>query len=234
MTRTRPADDRHPDSDSLVERARVHVFDVDHTLTRHSTGRRFAEAGVAEGLFSRRQLLTLPFFYLRYRMGRLSLRDLSREIGLLAGLSHDSIARVAARAWEEGVRHDLFPQAVAHVAACQDAGCRVVLASTSFVTILEPLASALGIATVIGSRIELVDDVATGWLIDGPCYAEAKAQRVLAWAREEGVDPTTCAFYSDSFHDLPLLERVGSPVAVRPDALLARRARAEGWPIVRW
>jgi phosphoserine phosphatase len=41
-------------------------------------------------------------------------------------------------------------------------------------------------------------------------------------------------FYTDSISDLPLLERVGHPVAVNPDPRLARLARKRGWPIERF
>ena len=39
-------------------------------------------------------------------------------------------------------------------------------------------------------------------------------------------------FYSDSFNDLPLLQAVSNPVAVRPDARLRAHALRAGWPIL--
>jgi phosphoserine phosphatase len=41
-------------------------------------------------------------------------------------------------------------------------------------------------------------------------------------------------FYSDSYDDVPLLERVGTAIAVNPDARLRRKARASGWAITHW
>jgi len=38
--------------------------------------------------------------------------------------------------------------------------------------------------------------------------------------------------YADSFTDLPLLERVGHPVAVYPDSQLTAHARSQGWEIM--
>ena len=40
-------------------------------------------------------------------------------------------------------------------------------------------------------------------------------------------EASTC--YSDSHNDLPLLQRVTRPVAVDPDATLAREAERRGW-----
>jgi phosphoserine phosphatase len=39
-------------------------------------------------------------------------------------------------------------------------------------------------------------------------------------------------FYSDSLNDLPLLDAVSDPVAVRPDARLRQHALRAGWRIV--
>jgi phosphoserine phosphatase len=51
-------------------------------------------------------------------------------------------------------------------------------------------------------------------------------------ARWDGLDLGQCYGYSDSASDLPMLQAVGHPVAVNPDARLGRHARVHGWPIV--
>jgi len=48
------------------------------------------------------------------------------------------------------------------------------------------------------------------------------------------VDLAASAFYSDSYNDLPMLSRVGTAVAVNPDARLRRHARERGWRIEQW
>ena len=55
-----------------------------------------------------------------------------------------------------------------------------------------------------------------------------------AFAAEHDVDLDCSAFYSDSFNDLPLMNRVGTAVAVNPDARLRRYARRRGWRTERW
>ena len=49
-----------------------------------------------------------------------------------------------------------------------------------------------------------------------------------------GFDLHEAVFYSDSITDLPLLEQVGTPVAVCPDRRLRGVARARGWRIEEW
>ena len=52
------------------------------------------------------------------------------------------------------------------------------------------------------------------------------------WAERAGVNLADCTFYSDHVADLPLLEAVGTPVAVGPNRALERVARARGYRIL--
>jgi hypothetical protein len=64
-------------------------------------------------------------------------------------------------------------------------------------------------------------------------YRAGKAVAIEELAGREGIDLAASYAYSDSESDLPMLEAVGHPVAVNPDAALARIARERGWEIVR-
>jgi phosphoserine phosphatase len=55
-----------------------------------------------------------------------------------------------------------------------------------------------------------------------------------AFANERGFALEDACFYSDSITDLPLLEAVGTPIIVNPDARLRRHAKRRGWRIERW
>ncbi len=65
-------------------------------------------------------------------------------------------------------------------------------------------------------------------------YRSGKATAIRELAEREGFDLTACYAYSDSESDLPMLETVGHPVAVNPDATLARIARERGWDVLRF
>ena len=65
-------------------------------------------------------------------------------------------------------------------------------------------------------------------------YREGKAQAIRELAAREGIDLPASWAYSDSESDLPMLRAVGHPVAVNPDAELARVAREEGWEVMRF
>ena len=65
-------------------------------------------------------------------------------------------------------------------------------------------------------------------------YGPYKADAIRALASREGFDLAESYAYSDSITDEPMLRAVGNPVAVNPDRELARVARDEGWPIMRF
>lgn len=106
------------------------------------------------------------------------------------------------------------------------------IVSASPQELVEPLARSLGMTGGIGTQSEVVDGVYTGRL-DGPfVYGEGKAEAIAKIAAEKGYDLRLCYGYSDSASDLPMLEMLGHPVAVNPDAPLQTVARQRGWPIV--
>lgn len=206
---------------------------MDHTITRHSTGRRFVELGRIAGLISFRTLLELPLLYIRYRLGLLDIRHVNRPVEPLAGLTEERLRELGVESFEQGTKQDIFPEMAELIARLRELEREVVLASTSFRFLLEPLAHHLGATGLVCSELELEAGIATGEMRGSPCYAEEKARRVAEYCGCTGCDVSRASFYTDSHHDLPLLKRVAAPVAVHPDLRLTWRARKLGWPVIR-
>jgi phosphoserine phosphatase len=93
------------------------------------------------------------------------------------------------------------------------------------------LARRLGLTGALGTVAETADGVYTGRLVGGLLHGAAKAAAVQALAEREDLDLSRCSAYSDSANDLPLLNLVGHPNVVNPDAELRAQAREHGWPI---
>jgi phosphoserine phosphatase len=75
----------------------------------------------------------------------------------------------------------------------------------------------------------------TGEVVGEPCFRRHKCCHVERWLGAQGLaladfDPSS--FYSDSFHDLPLLQAVRRPVVVDADAALTLHAQALGWELL--
>lgn len=98
-----------------------------------------------------------------------------------------------------------------------------------------PLARELTIEHLVCSELELdAEGCLTGRPQDPLCYGKGKLLRTERLAAQLGFNLRDAVFYSDSITDLPLLEQVGTPVAVCPDRRLRRLARARGWRVEEW
>lgn len=211
----------------------VAFFDVDRTIIDGSSGAEFLITGVGRGLFPPSALLVIPLVAVRLHLGLLRPRPGGWRMRALVGLSRATLEQLG-RECLGRLRARVFPQARAAMRSARDRGEGVVLATSSLDLIVRPLADELGVDELIAATLEFDDGLCTGALAGDLPLGERKRDRCLAYLRSRGVDAGQCSFYSDSSYDLPLLEAVGTPVAVNPDAALRRMARARGWPTLRW
>lgn len=109
----------------------------------------------------------------------------------------------------------------------------IITATNSFVT--GPIASAFGIANLIGTVPAEINGEFTGKVTGTPSFQQGKITRLNEWLAERGQglsDFGTTWFYSDSHNDLPLMKLVDKPIAVNPDPILLAYAEDHAWPIM--
>jgi HAD superfamily hydrolase (TIGR01490 family) len=210
----------------------IDFFDVDHTLTRRSSGSRFVSLAMRKGLLPLRLLVILPWYSLTYRLGVFRLREYDQGFPYLQGIPRSRLEQLARESFESRLKGDLFEAAVGLVRRMRAEGRRIVLATSSLDFIVAPLAEHLGVDGLLATTLEFVDGACTGRIVGVPMFRREKKVRVLEFLSAEGVLPEDCSFHSDSIYDLPLLESVGRPVAVNPDPRLRRIARRRGWEIM--
>jgi phosphoserine phosphatase len=133
-----------------------------------------------------------------------------------------------------GILPRIYPQMMRVVRDHQDAGLRCYIVTAASQEMVVKLADVLAMDGAIGTPSEIVDGVYTGRLAGPFVYGEGKAKALRAFADEKGIDLKQSWAYSDSASDLPMLQAVGHPVAVNPDAELEELARREGWEIFRF
>jgi HAD superfamily hydrolase (TIGR01490 family) len=211
---------------------KLHIFDVDYTIVRCSTVREFILAGLLGGVVGLSIVFYLPWLFIQYRRHGSSGRHVEQAYPFLKGAKRTALDTLAAVVFARRIRPRLDSVIVNRITAIREAGGHVIIASSSFRTILEPLASYLGISELVTSELEFRDGATTGRVAGQPAFGDGKLSRILTWLDEHGLDPADCAFYSDSHHDLPLLQAVGQPVAVNPGKKLRHVARQAGWEIV--
>ena len=212
-------------------------FDLDRTLIEGSSAFHFGRAAYKAGLRSRRRLAQDVWANLRFRLRGstdAATDELSRRIlDSLSGLRRRDLARLAPEVLT-GVLPRVYPQMLRLAYEHQDAGRQAFIVTAASHDIAELLAHVLVLDGGIGTRYELEDGVYTGRLAAPMTYREGKADAVRRVASERGIDLSASYAYSDSESDVPMLRAVGHPVAVNPDAELARIAREEGWLVMRF
>jgi HAD superfamily hydrolase (TIGR01490 family) len=207
-------------------------FDVDHTITDGSTGRRFAETAARRGVLKLRHLAMIPISYALYRLGGGGIAFFEGQFPVLRGVEKTLFEELGRDVFERRTRKALRPEMRKLIESIKADGGEVILATSSLDFIVRPLADLLGIDILLASELEYKDGRCTGTLAGKALFGHAKRDAVLSYARGRGVALADCAFYSDSIHDLPLLLEVGKPVAVAPDRRLRREAEARGWSIL--
>jgi HAD superfamily hydrolase (TIGR01490 family) len=210
----------------------LHLFDVDHTITRGSTGRRFAEAAALRGIIKLRYLAMIPFNYAAYRLGSGGASFFEGEFPGIVGVEREVLENLGREVFDRRTRKALRPGMLALIASIKAEGGAVVLATSSLDFIVRPLAELIGADAVLSSSLEFEDGRCTGRMAGAVLFGAAKLEAARSYAQVRGIALSDCSFYSDSIHDLPLLLEAGRPVAVCPDRRLRLEARRRGWAIL--
>ena len=213
---------------------RFALFDLDYTLLDFDSDHAWGEFLCREGRVDAREYRARnDAFYADYRAGRLDmdafLRFSLRPLGEIPWMELLELRERFMRSEEAG---RVKPRARELVRLHAAAGERtaVVTATNRFVT--EPFARAFGVDALLATELETSGGRPTGRPLGEPCFREGKIRHAEAWLAPLGGRLEDCSFYSDSLNDLPLLGRVGRPVAVDPDPRLEAEARARGWEIL--
>lgn len=211
-------------------------FDLDRTLIDVNSAILWARAERRDGNLSLLQLIKVLYWAGLYHLSLVN-AETTAEVAL-AHYRHRSVADLERRAREwfhREIRHRLRPGARQALDWHHRAGHLLVLLTTSFHHAAREAAETWGFDAWIANRpLEDEQGRMIGQCEKPLCFGSGKVARAERWAEQNRVTLQDCFFYSDSFTDLPMLERVGNPRVVAPDPRLRRLARARGWPILSW
>ncbi len=157
----------------------------------------------------------LRYFYQRYK-----------------GAPLKQLERDAAEMLSDLILIKSFPAGLRRVRAHRAAGHQTVLITGALDIAVEPLRPLFD--HIIAAKIDRKDGKLTGEMLDVPPTGEVRAQLMVDWAEENGLDPQQGVAYADSASDLPMLEAVGYPVAVNPETRLVTIAERRGWLTENW
>ena len=125
-----------------------------------------------------------------------------------------------------------FPDGLARLRRHRALGHRTILITGALDFVVEPLRPLFD--EIVCAQLGQKDGLYTGRLEKLPPIGEARALILADYAESEGLRLDESIAYADSASDLPMLEAVGFPVAVNPEAKLAAIARRRGWHVEHW
>jgi HAD superfamily hydrolase (TIGR01490 family) len=207
---------------------------MDNTLLRVDTGMSWTKFLYRRGELPASMLAKAIYWSALYKLAVLDMETVFTK--LCMDLAGDSEADMIAKCdvwYREHVAPHVAPAARVAVEHHRQAGHTIVLATGSTVYAARPVAKGVGIDHVLSSQLEVVGGSFTG-KPSALCFGRHKVTLAEQWAASHGIDLARSYFYSDSYNDLPMLARVGTAIAVNPDARLRRHAKKNGWAIQQW
>lgn len=210
-------------------------FDVDHTLIDVNSGRKWLEYLWREGQISIPNALRSIKWLVQYRMSMLDYEDVTRRVtNLYAGSSVHDLQEEVNRWFQAEITPTITRQARERIEEHRRQGHVLVMLTSGTRFSTEPLRRALDIPHLLCTQVDEADGTLTGTYTAPACYGQGKVHWAEEFAKRHDVDLGQSFFYSDSYSDLPMLERVGRPRVVNPDPRLKRRAISKGWGYEIW
>lgn len=218
-----------------LESAPIAFFDLDLTLLWTNSAHLWLRRARRKKKVSKRFLVKGAFWLLLYRLGVSRLeRVLEKGVASLQGLNEAELERSIHEFWEEEVSHTLRDRGREAIKKHHERGERCVLLTSSSVYIARHAQRELGLDDIVSTVFEVTDGHLTGRTKGPMCYGDGKLSLAKAYADQYKTPLSECAFYTDSYSDVSVLEQVGRPVVVNPDPRLKRFAQRKGWPVVDW
>jgi fatty acyl-CoA reductase len=228
----RAAIDRRKDRGDVLA-----VFDVDGTLVETNVVEYFlwmrlrAQPVDEWPAFMAQMLREAPrWLYLERRSRAEFQRSFYREYD---GLDYEVMKGLGREALDAVTLRRIYPEGMRRIREHKRAGHRVLLLTGALDVVVEPLAELLEVE-VDCAHLLVKEGRLTGDLQAPPPAGEARATLLEEYAGSHGIVLSESFAYADSLSDLGMLELVGTPVAVNPDARLSQVAGQRGWRVERW
>ena len=207
------------------------IFDLDDTLLCGDCEREWINFLFSKGLLENPETI-LNKFDLEYRKGVLNFTEYSSFIQKpIKGLSKEKVGIFVDEFIKKHIKSltDNLTKELLDEAKLAD---KVLIASGSHDFLVRAIGNFLGINSIIGTPVEIKDDIFSGKLSGEPTFAEGKVRAVEKWCSQNNQKLEESVFYSDSINDLPMFEACALPIVVDPDEKLKKISKERSYRII--
>ena len=209
------------------------IFDLDNTLIEGDSDRNWGQFLVEEKLVSEDYLLESEKFYSSYYDGNLDIDSfLNFCLEPLKNNQMDKLINIRKKFIDTKIKPIIRDKAMRVVLGEIKKNNKVIIATATNSFVTEPIAELFSVKELIATEFEIIDNKFTGKVKGLPCFREGKLGKVNEWLESQSYDLCDATFYTDSFNDLPLLEKVGKAIVVDGDDKLTLLAKKNGWECV--
>jgi len=209
-------------------------FDLDKTIVARSSSFTLARPMYRAGMVSRRTVVQSAYAQLLFVLLGANDKRIDRAKDAILALSKNwdssEVEELVRDVIADLIEPYVYLEALDLIAIHRAAGRKIYVVSSSPEEVVRPLAEHFGADGVIATRAEIVDGRYTGKLAFY-CHGEEKATAMRELAEREDIDLSASFAYSDAVSDLPMLEAVGTAVAVNPERELRRAAIERSWEV---
>ncbi len=208
------------------------IFDLDNTLLAGDSDRAWGQYIVEKKIVSDAFLVESEKFYNSYYEGDLDIDGfLAFCLKPLTENKLSELLELREGFIEDKIKPMMLEEAIRTVEQKKIEGPVIIATATnSFVT--RPIADLFKIKDLIATEFVIRDNEFTGEVDGIPCFREGKVKKVEEWVEANGYELSSATFYSDSFNDLPLLEKVETAIVVDGDDKLIEQAKNNDWECI--
>lgn len=212
---------------------RLYVFDLDHTLLTTNGSYSFGSYLYWKRFFSTFSMIYLAGCFWTHKLGFLSMQKLHEKIfnQLFKGRLQHEFHDHALQFIEAHLEDLYFIPLIEILKEAMKQNALVLILSSSPDFLVKLIGAKLGVSNTNGTAYHTNAEgcfETVGQCLDG----QRKAEIVSQYASQYQLSKEQIFAYTDSWHDLPLLEAVGSPIAVSPDKKLKKISIHRGWKIL--
>ena len=210
------------------------IFDLDNTLIQGDSDFEWGQFLVSKKLVDEQQYeIANKAFYEDYKNGTLDIFEFSSfSFQPLSIRSMEELSILHSEFMKERILPIISTKSRELIKKHKGRGdtLLIITATNSFIT--RPIAAELGIDHILATDTLIIDGRYTTKVDGTPCFQEGKITRLNIWLEKNNETLQDSVFYSDSYNDISLLEKVDHAIAVDPDERLKAVALERDWEII--
>ena len=208
------------------------IFDLDDTLLCTDSEFHFTKYIVNQGMLDKDFYLEkIKAFDKDYRSGNLNFKEYMKFLLYpLIGKSKDEVDLLV-RGFINSSK-DILIDDLTFKLLEKHKKDDVLIASGALDFVVKGFANYFGVEEFLGTKTEFIENKVTGETTGEPNFEKGKLVHVSEWCKKKKVNIEKATFYTDSIHDLPLVEKCKNSIVVSPDEKLKQYAESNNLQII--